>query len=119
MKLFFWRKSSKVNEDTRSSSATNAGGIKKESIAVKEVTRYYRIQPLKRWAEAELTPLAWSRVVIRLLPVLRDFGCDFSEIQKPTLDTKVERDVYLLLIATIEEIYGRTYKPQSKPAAVA
>ncbi len=118
MKLFFWRKSSKASESSGASSKQKAG-IQSEPTAAKEVTKYYRIQPLKRWAEAELTPLAWSRVVIRLLPVLRDFGCDFSEIQKPTLDTRVEKDVFFLLIATIEEIYGRTYKPQTKPVAVA
>jgi hypothetical protein len=61
---------------------------------------------LKLWCDENLNPLAWSRIVIRMLPVFRDFGQNLSEMQKPKSNTYVEHDLYLLVLATIQEIYG-------------
>jgi|GEM_PF-6584820 len=123
MKLFFWRKAQPtsqsvekpVSNSPRQKETQQSGSAPRPSGASQKEVKRYRILPLKRRCETELTPLAWSRVVIRLLPVLRDFNCDFSQIQKPNAQTDVEREVYMLLLATIEEIYGKTFTPKDKP----
>ena len=68
--------------------------------------------PLKAWCDLNLNPLAWSRIVIRMLPVFRDFNQNLSEMQKPRANTVIEYDLYLLIMATIQEIYG--VEPQLK-----
>lgn len=108
MRLFFWKKSKPEPQNA----ATNIAVQTSRTPTAKQ--EYFNIYPVKSWCEIELTPLAWSRVVIRLLPILRDFNCDFSLMQKPRPDTKVEKEIYHLFLATIEELYGKSYSANSK-----
>lgn len=70
----------------------------------------HRVLPIKRWCERELTPVAWARVLVRILPVLRQYGYNFAEMQNPAPDTQVKEDFFLVLSATIQEIYELPYE---------
>jgi hypothetical protein len=106
MKLFFWKKP-ETPQPTKSTKPLEAQPTNPR-LSVATPSPKKKIYALKQWCELELTPLAWSRIIVRLLPVLRDFDCDFSEMQKPGANTAVDPELYKIFLATIEEIYGKS-----------
>jgi hypothetical protein len=64
------------------------------------------VMPLKAWCDINLDPLAWSRIIIRMLPVFRDFNKNLSDMQRPGPGTFVEEYLYTRMVATIREIYS-------------
>jgi hypothetical protein len=123
MRLLFWRKKSQPESVVLQSppkpiqpqkkptqqrkpaqqSLNSERVVQKPQLAKEKVEE---LLPLKTWCDINLNPLAWSRIVIRMLPVFRDFNQDLSTMQRPSHRTVVEYDLYLLIIATIQEIYG-------------
>ncbi len=128
MKLLFWKK--QKNQEAPVEVATTQR-TKKEYIeefrATQQVSskprskqkaepaendiRKYPVSPIKAWCETQLTPVAWARILVRLFPIMREQGYDFTEMQKPTERTKVDLDFYILIQATIQEIYDQEYQP--------
>jgi hypothetical protein len=127
MRLLFWKKKEKVNKEmptpVRSAKRTNTPNVTSQNVPTTTVpqkngqakvvklkkpvdTNARELAPLKAWCDINLNPLAWSRIVIRMLPVFRDFNQNLSEMQKPRPSTVVEQDLHLLILATIQEIYG-------------
>lgn len=72
--------------------------------------RRYKVRSIKNWCEEKLTPVAWARVLVRTLPILRDYGYDFTEMQNPKASTRIHHDYYLVIRATLIEIYKQEYK---------
>lgn len=68
------------------------------------------VLPIKIWCERNLTPVAWPRILLRVFPIMSEYGYDFTDMQKPNFETKISHDFYLVVRATIIEIYNRDYE---------
>lgn len=60
---------------------------------------------IKGWCDNTLSPMAWSRVLTRLLPYLNQKGFFFQDLQEPKEGTVLPPDVINEIRATIHEIY--------------
>lgn len=79
--------------------------------------RRYKVLSIKEWCEQKLTPLAYARILVRLIPVIREYDYDFAELQHPTEKTRIKYDFYLVMRAAIKEIYQEEYtKPELEEA---
>jgi len=89
--------------------------VKPQEALIQEVAgpEEHKVLPIKRWCEKELTPVAWARVLVRILPVLRQYGYNFSDIQNPGPSTQIRNDFYFVILATIQEIYELSYEEQA------
>lgn len=101
----------KTGSDSRSAILSTQEERRMDEVIkqVMEDRRRYKVLVIKNWCETKLTPVAYARVLVRLLPVLREYGYDFKEMQHPTEQTRVKRDFFLLIQATIREIYKEEY----------
>lgn len=133
MKLFFWKKKEEtpvpsitvhqeqeiikraVSRATKKAddqlTPSEESQINKAIEAVVD-TRKYKMHVIKSWCEEKLTPVAYARVLVRILPVLREYGYSFHEMQHPTLQTRINHDFFLVIKATIREIYAEEYQRQ-------
>lgn len=41
---------------------------------------------LKNWCNKNITPLAWQRIVLKVLPELRACGFELNQLEEPTPD---------------------------------
>ncbi len=64
---------------------------------------------LKNWCTKNITPLAWQRIVLKLLPQLREKGFDLSELENPTDDHFFSEEEFGLFAQTLESMYSITF----------
>lgn len=134
MKLFFW-KNRQPSLEVAATSTTQNGFVPpdktknhsennrekpkerpSEPLQKKDIPlemRRYKVLSIKEWCEQKLTPLAYARILVRLIPVIREYDYDFADLQHPTEKTRVNYDLYLIMRAAIKEIYQEEYtKPE-------
>jgi len=59
----------------------------------------------KKWCEENITPMAWSRVVLKLVPELRDKGHTIKDIENPEDDLTVDEDTFKLFNGVLKNLY--------------
>ena len=59
----------------------------------------------KNWCEENITPMAWPRVVLRVVPELRKKGLSVKEMENPTESVTVDEDIFKLFNNALHEIY--------------
>ena len=64
---------------------------------------------LKNWCTANITPLAWQRIVLKILPQLRERGFNLSDLEDPNPDQSFGEEEFKLFTATLEAMYGITF----------
>jgi len=64
---------------------------------------------LKNWCTKNITPLAWQRIILKILPQLREKGFDLSELESPSEDRCFGEAEFDLFIQTLENMYGMVF----------
>ncbi len=59
----------------------------------------------KNWCEEHITPMAWPRVVLRVVPELRQKGYSVKEMENPTDDVTVDEETFKLFNGALMTIY--------------
>ena len=119
MRLLFWkskkRASPKPEKDDFAQDYTPEDQNAPEEInkQTKPPQKKHKVLAIKNWCDKKLTPLAYARVLIRLLPVIREYDYNFGDLQHPTEDTSIQHDFFLLMKATIKEIYHEEHKDET------
>jgi hypothetical protein len=65
-----------------------------------------KIIVIKDWCDQYLSPMAWTRLVIRNMSTLKESGFTFEELKDPTKSTKINKAAYKILLESVEGIYG-------------
>ena len=68
-----------------------------------------KILILKNWCTKNITPLAWQRIVLKILPQLRENGFDLSELENPDEEMHFGEAEFGLFTQTLENMYGMTF----------
>ncbi|MEQ6120909.1 hypothetical protein [Reichenbachiella sp. MALMAid0571] len=68
-----------------------------------------KILILKNWCTKNITPLAWQRIVLKILPQLREKGFDLSELENPSEERYFGEAEFGLFTQTLESMYGMTF----------
>jgi len=64
-----------------------------------------KVVTLKNWCTKNITPLAWQRVIIKLLPQLRTRGFELNQLEEPP-DELIFSDAELALVSdALNELY--------------
>lgn len=61
---------------------------------------------LKNWCIDNISPLAWSRIVLKVLPELRDLGHSLDSIENPKADLELNDKA----LATVEKAMQALYE---------
>ena len=61
---------------------------------------------LKNWCTETITPLAWQRIVIKVLPELRDGGYGLSQLENPTDDMFFKEKEISVVKSAINDLYS-------------
>lgn len=59
----------------------------------------------KNWCEENITPMAWPRVVLRIVPEIRQKGYSVKEMENPTEDVTVDEETFKLINGALMTIY--------------
>jgi hypothetical protein len=60
---------------------------------------------LKNWCNQHITPLAWQRIIMRVLPSLREAGLDLSDLQEPAENLFFEEEILAAFEVAMYELY--------------
>ena len=101
MRFNFWKKDTQnIAASDKPDRGADVGGAKQIRLP------NYPVLPIKAWTDRRLTPVAWARILVRLLPILQEYGYSLREIQNPSKETYVDESIYVLFQATILELYN-------------
>jgi len=59
----------------------------------------------KNWCEENITPMAWPRVVLRVVPELRQKGYSVKEMENPTDSVTVDEETFKIFNEALKTIY--------------
>ena len=68
-----------------------------------------RLLVLKNWCNKNITPLAWQRIVLRILPQLRDRGFDLYDLENPDETQYFGDTEFGYFTGALEGMYGITF----------
>ncbi len=60
----------------------------------------------KNWANANLSPLAWQRIVLKSLPGLKPSGLQLSDLTEPSADLVLANGALEAILESTEAIYN-------------
>jgi hypothetical protein len=60
---------------------------------------------LKNWCIENISPLAWSRIVLRVLPELRDLGHSLETVENPKPDLILEDKSLAVIEKAMQSLY--------------
>lgn len=60
---------------------------------------------LKNWCIENVSPLAWSRIVLRVLPELRDLGHSLETVENPKPDLILNEKSILVIEKAMQSLY--------------
>lgn len=64
---------------------------------------------LKNWCNKNITPLAWQRIIIKILPQLRDKGFSLEDLENPQADHVFGDTEFGLFANTLESLYNISF----------
>lgn len=64
-----------------------------------------KVLTLKNWCNKSITPLAWQRIIIKILPELRDKGFELNQLEEPTPDMTFGEDEFQLFTSSLDAVY--------------
>lgn len=68
-----------------------------------------KVITLQKWCNANITPLAWQRVIIKVLPQLREQGFELDELENPTEDRIFQDAEFKLFAEALTAIYNISF----------
>jgi hypothetical protein len=60
---------------------------------------------LKNWCIENISPLAWSRIVLRVLPELRDLGHSLETVENPKPDLVLDDKPLAVIEKAMQSLY--------------
>ncbi|MGD1843109.1 MAG: hypothetical protein ACFB0B_19770 [Thermonemataceae bacterium] len=60
---------------------------------------------LKEWCNQYITPVAWQRIIIKALPLLKSKGYSLTDVESPKADVFFDEATYSALNAIALELY--------------
>ncbi|MEM9982149.1 MAG: hypothetical protein AAF734_06620 [Bacteroidota bacterium] len=60
---------------------------------------------LKEWCNQHITPVAWQRIIIKALPLLKSKGYSLTDVESPKADVLLDEATYSALNAIALELY--------------
>ena len=60
---------------------------------------------LKNWCTKNITPLAWQRIVLKVLPELRESGFELNQLEEPTPDMQFGDKEFELFTRSLDTVY--------------
>lgn len=68
-----------------------------------------KIVTLQAWCNKNITPLAWQRIVLKALPLLRDNGFELEELENPDPNRAFNEDELKVIEETLESVYKMSF----------
>ncbi|PIB34954.1 hypothetical protein BFP72_05885 [Reichenbachiella sp. 5M10] len=68
-----------------------------------------KVLTLKNWCNNNITPLAWQRIIIKILPELRNKGFELDELEEPASDRLFQEEEFKLFAEALNTIYNITF----------
>lgn len=62
---------------------------------------------LKRWCDAEISPVAWQRIAVHLYKDLKAHGWDLKRLQMPSATDEFEGEEVTLVGRALQELYQK------------
>ena len=62
---------------------------------------------VKSWCDQNISPLAWTRLVVRNVMALEDSGISLDDAKDPSPKLMMSKRMYALLLQSLGEIYGK------------
>ncbi len=59
----------------------------------------------KNWCEDNISPQAWSRIVLKSLPEVRDRGITLNQLDQPNDTFELDEEIVQILQRCLDEIY--------------
>ncbi len=59
----------------------------------------------KKWCEENITPMAWPRVVLRIVPEVREKGYSVKDLEEPSEEFTVDEATFKLFNKALMTIY--------------
>ncbi|WP_221407473.1 hypothetical protein [Reichenbachiella agariperforans] len=64
---------------------------------------------LKNWCNKNITPLAWQRIIIKVLPQLREKGFELDELEDPNNDRLFQEEEFKLFTDALDTLYNISF----------
>jgi hypothetical protein len=68
-----------------------------------------KVVTLQAWCSKNITPLAWQRIVIKVLPQLRERGFELEELENPDPNRYFEDAEFKLFAESLNTIYNISF----------
>ncbi|UXP31977.1 hypothetical protein N6H18_16655 [Reichenbachiella agarivorans] len=68
-----------------------------------------KVITLKNWCNSNITPLAWQRIIIKILPQLREKGFELDELEEPAPDRLFQEEEFKLFSGALNALYNITF----------
>lgn len=68
-----------------------------------------KVVTLKNWCNKSITPLAWQRVIIKILPEMRERGFELQSLEEPTPDLVFGDEEFKLFASSLDTVYKITF----------
>ena len=59
----------------------------------------------KNWCTQNISPQAWSRIVLRSIPQIREKGLDMKELDNPSDNLNLDEEVMNMLTKSLDDLY--------------
>ncbi len=60
---------------------------------------------IKNWANSNISPLAWKRIVLRTLPTFNEFGFELDQVETPESNLILEGKLLHTVFESVDELY--------------
>ncbi|MGL1886347.1 MAG: hypothetical protein OCD76_07520 [Reichenbachiella sp.] len=68
-----------------------------------------KVVTLQAWCNKNITPLAWQRIIIKILPQLREKGFELDELENPAPDRIFEDGEFKMFAEALTTIYNISF----------
>ncbi|SMD37732.1 hypothetical protein SAMN04488029_3433 [Reichenbachiella faecimaris] len=68
-----------------------------------------KVLTLKNWCNKSITPLAWQRIIIKILPEMRDRGFELNALEDPAPDLTFGEEEFQLFTNSLDTVYKITF----------
>jgi len=68
-----------------------------------------KVLTLQNWCSENITPLAWQRIIIKVLPQLRERGFELDELESPSEDRVFQDAEFKIFEDALSTIYNMSF----------
>ncbi len=64
-----------------------------------------KVENCKNWCEENISPMAWPRVVLKVIPDVRDLGLTIKDLENPVPGMELDDSVFEKCNAALKGLY--------------